>query len=258
MIDIYTSNEYTADPEKMVADVKMVGFNRTQNEIEYESTLLSIKEMGQLVPIDVNDKTGLYENGRHRVRACIELGIYVKCIKINNKLTEAQRLEIYNLPEMSGRDLTVAQKAIQAHKFAIISKEPLDRVAKRYKTNARAVSAANSLAGLNRNDILDYVSENGYWIHTNGKKSKDLRSILSAIKSESEELEEIKQEEMINFEDMIKTEKGKLEFWRLRSLAQSSDLELSRIIVDLVNYKYVLKINKETGEIKWVSGQKMN
>ena len=48
---------------------------------------------------------------------------------------------------------------------------------------------------------------------------------------------------------MIQTEKGKSNFWRLKTLANISDHEMSLIIVNYLNLKYVLKVDESTGEV---------
>ncbi|HRM78388.1 MAG TPA: hypothetical protein PLF55_08795, partial [Aliarcobacter cryaerophilus] len=53
----------------------------------------------------------------------------------------------------------------------------------------------------------------------------------------------------INYEDLIKTAKGKSEFWRVKTSVAISDQELSMLIVNYLNLKYVLKVDESTGEI---------
>ncbi len=48
---------------------------------------------------------------------------------------------------------------------------------------------------------------------------------------------------------MINTEKGKSRFWELRTLMQMSQHEANMILVKMLNYEYVLKVNNVTGEI---------
>lgn len=246
---IYTSKEYMVDPLTIMFDKGMVEFNRIHTQGEYESTIMSINSIGQLSPIEINSDTGLCENGRHRVRACISLGIQVKCIKINGKLNREKRLEIYNIDTMSGRELNTAQKAIQAQKFAVASGESISKSAKRFNTNERAVSAVNSIVGLGRHDIINFIFEHGYWECKNKTKSKNIRAILSELKAESEEIEEVAKDIRVNYEEMISTEKGKSEFWRMKNMASISQHELSLMIVNLLNLKYVLKIDELTGEV---------
>lgn len=126
----YTSDEYTVSPHSIKFDPEMVEFNRIQTDEEYQATKASIAKFGQLTPIAVNDKTGMGEDGRHRARACMELGIDVICRQVNGELDKATRLGLYNVDAMSGRDLTPAQKAIQAHKFIKMSNQTIAEVAK--------------------------------------------------------------------------------------------------------------------------------
>lgn len=246
---IYTSDVYLVDPESIRFDQTMTEFNRAHDDKEYKQTKLSIKSVGQQQPIMINDKTGMCENGRHRVRICKELGIQVKCVQVNGELPIKVRLEIYNLEQMSGRELTTAQKAIQAHRYAKLTKVPLDEAAAKYNTNKRTVNAANSIAGLGREDILQEVHINGYWLDSNGKKVKDLRSIASQLKSEKETIIEEPISNIIDYESMITTEKGKSEFWRKRTLANMSQHELNIMLVEYMNMKYKLVLDNVTGEL---------
>ena len=159
MNDIYTGEEYQVDPSSVRFDQEMVEFNRMHNAGEYEATKLSIQAIGQLSPIEINNKTGLCENGRHRVKICTELNIPVKCKQIDGDTPKEVRLEIYNMEAMSGRDLNTAQRGIQAHKFALATGESLEKCAIKFKTNKRAATAANVIAGLGRSDVLNILSE---------------------------------------------------------------------------------------------------
>ena len=46
-----------------------------------------------------------------------------------------------------------------------------------------------------------------------------------------------------------KTAKGKSEFWRVKTSVAISDQELSMLIVNYLNLKYVLKVDESTGEV---------
>ncbi len=247
--NMYVGTEYMVDPSSIRFDQYMVEFNRTYTESEYLQTKLSIESIGQQVPIHINNKTGLCENGRHRVQICKELGIQVKCIQVDGTLSIPVRLELYNLDQMSGKELTTGQKAIQAHKYAKIAKVTLDYAASRFNTNRRAVAAANTIAGLGRVDILDAVHSTGYWKDDQGNKIKDLRTIAKHLKSSIDDTDVLAMDAAINYEDLITTEKGKAEFWRKRTLVNMSQHELNIVLVEYMNMKYKLKIDSETGEV---------
>ena len=93
------------------------------------------------------------------------------------------------------------------------------------------------------------LSKKGYWTRPDGKISKDLRSISNLLKSESEVLEDVQESAKINYEDLIKTAEGKSEFWRVKTSVAISDQELSMLIVNYLNLKYVLKVDESTGEV---------
>jgi len=247
---IITSNEYSVYPSLIKFDLNMVGFNRLQNKIEYDATLESIKDIGQTTPIHINDVTNLCENGRHRVKACIELGIMVKCITVDGKSPISKRLSLYNTDIMSGKDLSPSQKAVQAHKYSVQTGTKLDLSAVKFKTNARAINAVNTISGLGRNDVIKEIEETGYWIGPNGVKMKDVRRIASELKSSAEVLEDTTAEEHdIDYTSMINTETGKKEFWKMRTVVQLSSHELNMLIVKYMNLEYRLKVNNVTGEV---------
>ena len=251
MSNYYIGKEYTVSPSSIRFDQEMVEFNRVQTDAEYQATKASIAKFGQLTPIAINDRTGMGEDGRHRARACIELGIDVVCRQVNGELDKITRLGLYNADAMSGRDLTPAQKAIQAHKFVKISGQTIAEGAMMFKSSVRNVGDANSIAGLGRNDILDTIAKYGEWTRPiGGKPVKSLRTIAQELRAEAEELEVIDDNTTnIDYEAMINTERGKLRFWELRTLMQMSQHEANMVLVKMLNYEYVLKVNKTTGEI---------
>ena len=248
---MFVGNEYLVDPTSVRFDQGMVEFNRIQSKEEYLATRLSIETIGQTTPIAINNETGLCENGRHRCRICIELGIQVKCIQVDNKVDRAVRIEFYNLEQFSGKDLTVAQRAVQAHAFAMMTKQKLNYAADRFKVDSRSVGDANTIAGLKRLDILDAIKEKGEWlIPGNAKPSKNLRAIASYLKSIEEEIVVTPTDtNNIDYVELIHTERGKSEFWNLRQLAMNSTYELSMLVVVALNYKYKLVVNETTGEV---------
>jgi len=247
----YVGEQYSIEPDSIRFDDTMVEFNRKQTDEEYETTKLSIgSSVGQVYPICINSKTGLCEDGRHRVRACKELQIPVKCIQVNDDYPKADRLAIYNLDSMSGRDLTPAQKAIQAYKYHKVSKEPLETCAKRFNVVKRHINAVNSIAGLGRQDVLDEIMQYGKWMKPDGKYTKDLRAIDAVLKQENEKLEDVTGfTPMIDYEGLLNTEKAKVDFWGLKVAMESSYHERMMILIHMLNYKYILKSDPETGEV---------
>lgn len=251
MNSLYVGDTYTVKPSSIRFDQDMVEFNRMHTEEEYTATKLSIDKGGQNLPICVNDQTGLCEDGRHRVKACLELEIDVKCVLVDGKATKEQRLDLYNIDSMAGRDLNTAQKAIQAHKYAVLTGVSLETAAIQFKTNKRSAVAASSIAGLGKQDILTQIAKDGYWTNpADNKKIRDLRKIATILRKDSEVLEEVSNTTpIIEYTELINTEKGKEEFWRLKTILQMSTEALSIHLVEHLNMKYVLKVNKETGEI---------
>lgn len=247
----YIGDEYTVSPYSIRFDQGMTEFNRKQDAVEYEATKMSIQEIGQKEPIDINSNTGLCENGRHRVRICKELGIDVKCIQINGDIDKSTRIGLYNIESMSGRDLTVAQKAIQAHKFIKITGDTIEVGAKRFKSTVRNVSDANTIAGLGRMDILDTIAEKGEWVRPEGGKPvKSLRTIAIELRAENEKLKDIDDKRVyVDYSKFINTEKGKAEYWREKANLEIDPSRVFMILAELMNHRYILDVNRETGEV---------
>lgn len=253
MSKLYVGEEYTVKPSSIRFDQGMVEFSRFHNEVEYTATKLSIAgPLGQTTPICINDKTGLCEDGRQRVQICEELGINVKCVQVDGTVDKATRLELYNLHAMSGRDLTPAQKAIQAYKFILLTGQTAKEGASKFKSTERNVGDAVAIAGFGRTDILDAITTKGEWVRpTGGKPVKSLRTIAQELRAGSEKLKEVEETtQKIDYEAMINTEKGKLMFWDMRTLMQMSQHEADMVLVKYLNKEYVLEVDQETGEIK--------
>lgn len=244
--------EYAVNPTSIRFAQEMVEFNREQYASEYMATKLSIKDIGQLNAIAVNSETGLCEDGRHRVKACTELGIDVKCILVDGKQDIKTRLGIYNIDLMSGRSPNVAQKAIQAHKYALLTGSTVADCAVRFDVKVRNINSANTIAGLGRTDILDEIAKVGGWVRPDGGKPVvSLRAIASELRAESEKLKEIENNTAkIDYEALINTEKGKGLFWQQRHMLQNNQHEMDMMLVELLNFKYVLDCDPETGEVK--------
>lgn len=244
-------NIYVVSPSSVRFDQEMVEFNRVPDGTEYEATKLSISLVGQQDPIAINDQSGLCEDGRTRCRACTELGIEVKCVEIDGSIPKVERLAMYNINAMSGRDLTPAQKAIQAHKYAKLTNDSIDLCAKRFKSTTRNVSDANTIAGLGRTDILDAITAKGEWTRpTGGKPVKSLRTIASELRAEQEVLKEtIDNQVKIDYSELINTQRGKTQYWQLRTILQIDPSTIDRLLVELMNYRYVLDVDADTGEV---------
>jgi ParB-like chromosome segregation protein Spo0J len=83
------------DPHKVRFDDKYVVFNPVHKDREYEATRNSIKMLGQQEPILMLN--GLCVNGRHRVRIAIELGVSVRCIDLDEKMSKEEIISICNM-----------------------------------------------------------------------------------------------------------------------------------------------------------------
>ena len=240
----YIGDIYTIAPSAVRFDQAWVEYNRRYTDTEYAAIKASIADTMQLDPISINSITGLCEDGRTRVKVCTELGIDVKCQLIDGSLDASVRREIYMRNQM-GRELTTAQKAIMAYRFMMLTSCSHEKAALKHKSNKMEISAVIQIAGLKRNDILEQLMATGEW-----EGSKSVRTIASTLKKETQEVTIIPSETpVIHYEDMINTEVGKTEFWRLDNITSMSNHERRMVIIELLNKTYKLYVDPETGEV---------
>lgn len=240
----YIGKPYTVKPSSIRFDQTWIEYNRKYNAIEYASIKDSIKTRGQIEPIAINSETGLCEDGRTRAQICTELGIDVLCVQINGALDVAARRDIY-MRNDTGREYNTAQKAVKAYQYMLLTNCKTIVAAKKHKVTDRDVNYAVTIAGLKRQDILDAIINDGVW-----EGSKSMRTIASKLKKEEEVVEiEYADTPKIEYEDMINTETGKAEYWKLLNIAQLSPHELKMLAVNYVNLKYKLVVNETTGEV---------
>lgn len=244
MSKYYIGDEYSIKPSSVRFDEAWINYNRRYNSAEYDAVKASIEKIGQSDAIMINSETGLCEDGYTRVQVCTELGIDIRCQLIDGSLDLAIRREVYMRNE-TGRDYTVAQKAILAYQYMMLTKCKQSDAVKKHKITARELSAVVSIAGLKRQDVLDAIMKYKEW-----DGSQSLRTIANKLKKEEEVVEiEYADTPKIEYEDMINTETGKAEYWKLLNIAQLSPHELKMLAVNYVNLKYKLVVNETTGEV---------
>jgi len=112
----FVSGMYLVDPKSVKFDDKLVGFNTKRSSRDMKALVAHIELVGQLTPL--YSRGGLVGDGRHRVKACIKLGIEVKVIDVDPLMSDIKYLALCNQGEQTGRKLTTAQKGIQAYKAA--------------------------------------------------------------------------------------------------------------------------------------------
>ena len=243
-MNYYIGDVYTIAPSAIRFDQSWIEYNRRYTDTEYSAIKASIADTVQLDPISINSITGLCEDGRTRVQICTELGIDVKCQLIEGSLDVSIRREIYMRNQM-GRELTTAQKAIMAYKFMLLTSCSQDRAVLKHKSNKMEIAAVIQIAGLKRQDVLDELMSTGEW-----GGSKSLRTIASNLKKDTQEVVVTPSTTpVIEYEDMINTEVGKTEFWRLDNLTALSHHERRMMIIELLNRTYKLIVDPQTGEV---------
>ena len=249
MNEFIVGEQYSVDPRTIKFDEDVVKLNRLCTEEEYASTLLSIKEYGQFTPIYINNTTGLCEDGRHRVKACKQLDINVQCVEINGSLSIDARFEHYNTELVSGRDYSVAQKAVMALRWMLLTKEPQSKASEKFKVNKREIIAASVLNGINKDSVLEELFTTGKATNPlTGKTSKSIRTIATAYANEAEDADVVTVEaDEISYEEMISTLKGRAEYLNMMTTVDYNDFRNVKLMaVEFMNTKYRLK--EEAGE----------
>ena len=234
---------YSVPPKTIKFDQKEIDYNRRYTDTEYKSIKESIRAVGQQHPICINSETGLCEDGYTRVQVCKELGIDVLCKIIDGSLSAQEKRDLYRTMDV-GRDYSVAQKAVMAYKYMLLTGEKADTASIKHKVSERSVYPVITIAGLGRQDILDELLLKGNW-----EGIKDTRKIAISLKKTMEAVEVLPTDTpKIDYTDMITTAKGQEEFWKLKTLVQLSPHEQSMVLVNYLNLKYKLIVDETTGE----------
>jgi hypothetical protein len=236
-MDKFVSDVYTMDPQKVKFDTTISAYNRLQNDAEFEATLASVKKIGQTEPVYMDN--GLCIDGRHRVKACIRLGIEVKAIDINSELSMSDKFMLANKDLTSGRDLTKSQLAIQAHKFSISTKTSKSDTAKYFKINRRLLTYVNEIK-THLPEAYDAIYETGKY-EIEGKFTSSVERIYKYVNTIKEQGKVVdKAESGIDYEQLITTERGKELFWQLYNVDRRPDPSLAEHLIKYVNLRFEL------------------
>jgi len=234
----FKSDEYLIDINKLKFDTKISVFNREQTDAEYSKTLESIKKLGQIDPIYMDN--GYCIDGRHRYKALLEIGSNkIKAIDINPDIKIASKLELCNRDLISGRDLNTSQLTIQAYKYG--------KLAGMFKKDM-SITFGVSLKNLTCAAEIERYMPNAYssLIETGkaqveGKFTQSLQVIYRYINAhiKTKEKAEDKSDSTLDYDKLINTEEGKELFWHLYNSNRRPDAELAEHLIFYVNLKFI-------------------
>ena len=234
----FTSSNYLMNIDDVKFDTVISSFNRLQSQTEYIKTLESIKAIGQTDPILMDN--GYCIDGRHRVKALKELDIRsILAVNINPNLSMTEKLLLSNRDLTSGRDLTKTQLAIQAYKYAELTKNTKADVAKQFGINKRMLTYVSEIKQYLPNAYKDL--ENTGTTTIDGKYTQSLEKVYKYVNAEvkPEAQNEIATTELaIDYNKLIDTEKGKKLFWELYTENHRPDAMLAEHLVHYVNLIY--------------------
>ena len=232
----FISEQYTVAVSDVKFDTVISTFNRVQDSGEYIKTLESIRSVGQIDPIYLD--SGLCIDGRHRCKALKELGMeYVTVIDVNPELLLEDKLQLANKDLVSGRDLNKTQLAIQAYKFATLTKQAKSVTARQFGIPTKNLTFAS--------EVYTYLPEAYKAFETVGKAKvgdKYTSSLQMAynyvnanIKGEDEE---DTSSGVVNYDVLIKTSKGIELFWDIYEESLRPNSVLAMHLVDYVNIRF--------------------
>ena len=235
------SDVYTLDPTTIKFDDKYVVFNPLHTLDQYLATKASIADLGQLDPILMLD--GLCIDGRHRVKVCTELEVPVRCIDIDPSASTEEIVLLCNKATTSGRDFTVAQKAIQALKLVNDFGFTVVKAALHMKVDRRLISFASTIKGFGRQDLLDQLLLGKAIQLTNMDKPTTSLEVLCKYVKKLDEVGVVEdRQERIQFnpDAHIKTEAGKVWYYeRIASDMVPDTMVPTRMMyAELANYKF--------------------
>ena len=241
--------------EDIVFDSEYSESNPCTDEEEYEALRLSISKIGQQDAVIryFSDGKWLCGDGRHRVKACKELGIAVLVRDIASG-TPRDKVALIMLASDNNRNVTATQKAIKAY-----------RRIERYPE--LSIKEVCGLIGI-RNNLVTYVRtitkyEQSSKLETlfQGKKvnigsldvpkwSNSLEVVAKWSKATWEESRLMLDEERIewNPDAKITTEAGKAWYYETVKMYKIGEIGERILIGELANYKFKLREGVIDGE----------
>ena len=218
-----TGNTYLVPAENIKFDKIIAGFNPVKGTDEFESLKEQIKKDGQLQPIYI--RNGLCIDGRHRTKACIELGIQIKCVDVLDNLSNEQCVRISNTNVFGSRNDGPNQLAIKAYKlvkdFKYKDKQALELVALSASNGRVLLSAIRYIIDNDYEWVIDkvlakencHIKDNDDNIVYRGQSLRKLKAVIADIESEKDYDDDDYLEPVIDYNSIIKSEKDRIDFW---------------------------------------------
>ena len=239
----FVGSEYIIDIRSIKFDTTISTFNRVQSLLEYNKTLKSIKDMGQIDPIYM--VCGYCIDGRHRYKALKELGATnIKALDVNPKLSMEDKLSLCNRDLTSGRDLNKSQLAIQAFKYRELTKVFKGVAAEKFGVGIKQLSFAGEVERY-LPDAYESIVSTGK-AKVDGKYTSSLQVIYRYINSnikKGENSMKDKSNSTLDYDKLIDTEQGKELFWKLYDENVRPNAVLAEHLIRYVNLRFVKILN---------------
>ena len=225
-IDIFkTGDVYLVPAENIKFDRTIAGFNPAKGTDEFESLKEQIKKDGQLQPIYI--RNGLCIDGVHRTKACIELGIKVKCMDVLDNLSNEKCVRISNTNIFGSRNDGVNQLAIKAYKlvkdFKYKDKQAIELVALSQANGRILLSSIRYIIDNDYEWVIDKIlaKENCHIKDSDdntiyrGQSLRKIKTVISDIESDNNNDDDDDNflEPEIDYNSIIKLEKDRIDFW---------------------------------------------
>lgn len=240
------STYYYIEPDGVKFDTRFVDFSTKKTELEYEALKELIKKEGQLRPILM--RGNLCCDGANRVRIAKELKTKVLAEDVDINTSDAEMILLCNLDSIGGKNPSPTQRAIQGYRLATefgysdIEAGKLLGLSKASKAISYVRYIANSPIGKELK-VIDTLYK-GDTIVIGGRTTKSIEMAKKYIQLEEEtEMREAAEEEsqddkvQLDYNNLLKTETAKEEFWKCHRLGWDS-LHTKMLLTELLNGKY--------------------
>jgi len=243
-VDKFIGKEYLVATNTIKFDTQISTFNRLQADSEYKKTLESIRSVGQVDPVYLDN--GYCIDGRHRYKALIELGIgSIKVLDINPELSIAEKLTLSNRDLVSGRDLNKSQLAIQAFKFGEMTGVSKRAVALQFGVSVMQLTFAGEVKRYLPEAYQSLIATGK--AEVDGKYTQSLQAIYRYINANVKPGADIPDNtpSTLDYDKLINTEQGKELFWNIYNEDRRSDPVLAEHLIQYVNMRFAEASNTQ-------------
>lgn len=233
-----TIRELPVNPNTII-EHELASMHPKMSKEDYTALKLSIESIGQKEPIMLY--RNLLVDGRHRLRACKELGIDVKVCDFSSNAKISDIKDNVMASEVR-RHESKTQKAIQAFNSSLKNKMTYHVLAQQFGVNEKLIKYVSFIYNkAKRPDILDKLLDN-HLVSIEGRKPTDsLSAVAKALKEEMEKDIIRDESEVVHWsaDAYLRTEESKDWYYnQVRMLNLGNNVPVKMLLVELANLKF--------------------